>query len=92
MNPQHVLVTQGFETIDPTITVRISDIAIMQAAQCSDNFSVTQKIYGVSKLFIAPEVLTNPKKTTGKADIYSIGVMLYALIANDLKEIINAKH
>ena len=64
----------------------------MQAAQCNDSFSVTEKIYGVSKLFIAPEVLTNPKKATGKADVYSVGVMLYALIANDLKEIINVKH
>ena len=64
----------------------------MQAAQCSDSFNVTEKIYGVSKLFIAPEVLTNPKKVTGKADVYSLGVMLYALIANDLKETTNTKH
>ena len=64
----------------------------MQAAQCSNDFSVTEKIYGVSKLFIAPEVMTNPKKATGKADIYSLGVILYALIVNDLKEITNTKH
>ena len=56
LNPQHVIVTRGFDTIDPTIVVRITDIAILEVAKCLDNVSVMQKLNGISKLFLAPEL------------------------------------
>ena len=58
----------------------------MQVAQCADNLSVIEKVHGISKLYIAPEVRVNPSKSSGKADVYSLGVILYALIANDIQE------
>ena len=56
LNPQHVVVTRGFDTIDPTIVVRITDIAIMEVAKCLDDVSVIKEINGISKLFMAPEL------------------------------------
>ena len=40
---------------------------------------------------MAPEVWSNPKKASGKADVYSVGVILYALITNDLQEAYTTK-
>ena len=48
--------TRGFDTIDPTIVVRITDIAIMEVAKCLDDVSVIKEINGISKLFMAPEL------------------------------------
>ena len=56
LNPQHVIVTRGFDTIDPTIVVRIADIAILEVAKCIDDVSVMKEINGISKLFMAPEL------------------------------------
>ena len=56
LNPQHVIVTRGFDTIDPTIVVRITDIAIIELAKCLDDVNVIKEINGLSKLFLAPEL------------------------------------
>ena len=81
LNPQHVIVTRGFDTIDPTITVRITEIATMQLAQSLDDINVIKEINGISKLFLAPEIQLNTTKASAKADVYSLGVILYTLIA-----------
>ena len=86
LNPQHVIVTRGFETIDPTITVKITEIAIMELAQCLDDIDVIKEINGISKLFLAPEIQIDSTKASAKADVYSLGVILYSLIAYDLTE------
>ena len=43
---------------------------------------------GLNKLFLAPEVLQRKTKLSGKADVYSIGVILYSLVATDLQDIL----
>ena len=86
LNPQHVIVTWGFDTIDPTITVRITEISTMVLAQCMEDVNVIKEINGISKLFLAPEIQLDSTKASAKADVYSLGVILYALIAFDLKE------
>ena len=86
LNPQHVIVTRGFDTIDPTITVRITEIAVMELAQCLDDVSVIKEINGFNKLYLAPEIQMDSTKASAKADVYSLGVILYSLIAYDLTE------
>ena len=86
LNPQHVIVTRGFDTIDPTITVRITEIAVMELAQCLDDISVIKEINSFNKLFLAPEIQMDSAKASAKADVYSLGVILYSLIAYDLTE------
>ena len=76
-----MIVTRGFETIDPKITVKITDIAIMEFAQFFDDIRVIKEINGISKLFLAPEIQLNSSKASAKADVYSLGVILYSLIA-----------
>ena len=87
LNPQHVIITRGFDTIDPTITVRITEIATMQLVECclDDDVNMVKEINGISKLFLAPEIQLDSTKASAKADVYSLGVILYALIAYDLK-------
>ena len=41
---------------------------------------------GVNKLFMAPECFSDTEKITSKADIYSLGVIIYLIIAWDLQE------
>ena len=81
LNPQHVIVTRGFDTIDPKITVRITEIAVMELVQFLDDIRVIKEINGISKLFLAPEIQLDSTKASSKADVYSLGVILYILIA-----------
>ena len=81
LNPQHVIATRGFDAIDPKITVRITDIAIMELAQLLDDIRVIKEINGISKLYLAPEIQLDSTKASAKADVYSLGVILYTLIA-----------
>ena len=39
---------------------------------------------GVNKLFLAPEILKGTKNVTDKADVYSVGAILYSLLFKDL--------
>ena len=48
------------------------------------HIKVTDKICGISKLFMAPECFETTEKITYKADIYSLGVIIYLIIAWDL--------
>ena len=43
-----------------------------------------QNMCGVNKLFLAPEILKGTKNVTEKADVYSVGAILYTLIFKDL--------
>ena len=58
----------------------------MELAQCLDDISVIKEINGISKLFLAPELQLDSTKASAKADVYSLGVILYALIAFDLTD------
>ena len=46
-----------------------------------DDTSVIKEINGISKLFLAPEIQQDSTKASAKADVYSLGVILYTLIA-----------
>ena len=49
--------------------------------QCLDEASVIKEINGINKLFLAPEIQLDATKASAKADVYSLGVILYTLIA-----------
>ena len=53
-------------------------------ADLATHIKVSDKICGISKLFMAPECLNTTEKITYKADIYSLGVIVYLIIAWDL--------
>ena len=58
----------------------------MELAQCLDDVSVIKEINGFNKLYLAPEIQMDSTKASAKADVYSLGVILYSLIAYDLTE------
>ena len=55
-------------------------------ADLATHIKVTEKISGINKLFMAPECFNDTEKVTFKADIYSLGVIIYLIIAWDLQE------
>ena len=56
----------------------------MVLAQCMEDVIVIKEINGISKLFLAPEIQLDSTNASAKSDVYSLGVILYALIAFDL--------
>ena len=46
-----------------------------------EDVRVIKEINGISKLFLAPEIQLGSTKVSAKADVYSLGVILYTLIA-----------
>ena len=61
----------------------------MQIAESSDLFKVIDKMCGLNKLFLAPEVLQKKTNLSGKTDVYSVGVILYSLVATDLQDLLS---
>ena len=53
-------------------------------ADLATHINVLDKICGINKLFMAPECFDKNEKITYKADIYSLGVIIYLIIAWDL--------
>ena len=53
-------------------------------ADLATHINVLDKICGISKFFMAPECFDKNEKITYKADIYSLGVIIYLIIAWDL--------
>ena len=55
----------------------------MQVVDCANN-NVVQNMCEVNKLFLAPEILKGINNVTDKADVYSVGAILYSLLFKDL--------
>ena len=56
-------------------------------ADLASHTKVTEKMSAINKLFMAPECFSvETERITPKADIYSLGVILYLMIAWDLQE------
>ena len=55
-------------------------------ADLATHTKVTEKMSGINKFFMAPECFNESERITSKADIYSLGVILYLIIAWDLQE------
>ena len=55
-------------------------------ADLATHTKVTEKMSGINKLFMAPECFYETERVTSKVDVYSLGVILYLIIAWDLQE------
>ena len=94
LTPASVIVTEGNHVIDNDIKVRITDVAIVQLLEFSGSFSV-KKIGGIDRSFLAPEIILSTNKQasfepiTAKADVWSVGAILYVLITGGLKDLVD---
>lgn len=82
LSPKHINITQGFLKEDP-ILLELADVAILQLVDIIDNVSLDDKICGLNSIFFAPEI-HGRKAVTPKADVWSIGAILYFLIVNSV--------
>ena len=76
--------------MDHDVSLRITDVAIMQLIELTGSFNM-KKICGIDRCFLAPElVIKDPSiNITPKADVWSIGVILYILVAGGMKELVD---
>ena len=61
--------------------VSLSNVNIMQLLNIlEENCNVMDKIRGIQRFFISPEVTESSDNATDKSDVYSLGSILYMLI------------
>ena len=82
LTPEHVCIVEGFLAMESSITLQISDIAAVQLLDRPRIMNLTDKISSFDKVFLAPELImaNGALHATIKADIYSVGVILYFLV------------
>ena len=88
LSPSNVIVTEGLHVMENVVTLRISDVAILQLLDLTGNFNV-KKICGIDRCFLAPELLLKDHgvEISTKADVWSVGVILYVLITGGMKDL-----
>ena len=57
LTPKSVIVTQGLHIDETEIKLRISHIAIMQLIDVPEHLSLEDKMCGVNRVYLAPEIL-----------------------------------
>ena len=89
LSPWNVIVTEGLHVMENDVKLRIADAAIMQLLDLTGTFSV-KKICGIDRCFIAPEILLKDPSIviTSKADVWSVGVILYIIITGGMKDLV----
>ena len=58
----------------------------MQLIDCQTDASQADKICAINRIFVAPEVKNEKSIVTESADIWSIGAILYFLVASQVLE------
>ena len=58
----------------------------MQLLDIPHRLSISDHISGANRIYLAPELLDEEAIITGKADIYSMGAILYLLITKGVSE------
>ena len=86
--PWNIIVTEGLHVMEDEVSLRIADVAIMQFLDLTTSFNV-KKICGIDRCFLAPELLLNDPSVaiSPKADVWSVGVILYIMISGGMKDI-----
>ena len=86
MSPKHIRVTEGFNISGgQPITLILKNIAVMQLIDCTSGVTFMEKICGMNRTFVAPEIEHNASKVTPLADVWSVGVILYVIIAGCIR-------
>ena len=86
LSPKHIRVTGGFhdKVESDAIKLSIKDLALMQLLDCRGATALDDKICGSNRIFFAPEIKDEAAKVTPLADVWSLGAILYVLIANSV--------
>ena len=89
LSPKNLIVTEGLHVMENDVKLRIADAAIMQLLDLTGTFSM-KKICGIDRCFIAPEILLKDPSIviTSKADVWSVGVILYIIITGGMKDLV----
>ena len=82
--PKNVIVTQGLSVGDSAIKLHISYIAMMQLIDVPEHLTIHNKMCGLNRLYMAPEVKEGHRQITPKADVWSTGVILYLIVTGNV--------
>ena len=86
LSPKHIRVTDGFQIQgDKPIKLHLKNIAVMQFIDCMSGVTFFNKVCGLNRNYMAPEVEHNASNATPLVDVWSMGVILYVLIAGCIR-------
>ena len=90
LRPQSVKFSaESLNVVQNTLKLHLSNIAI---SQMLDLNQTQVKVLGIECAFLAPEVLLQAMQAGPKADVYSVGVILYALAMGKLQLVSNSSN
>ena len=76
-----MIVNHGLHIDSSSIEIQVTDVAMMQLIDVPEKLKMYEKkICGLNRLFCAPEVQANRENCTNKADVWSLGVILYFMV------------
>ncbi|MEH6471010.1 MAG: serine/threonine-protein kinase [Halopseudomonas sp.] len=85
LKPTNIMVSGGFQTESIKITdFGIAKMAEEELAQAAENETLTGTQTAIGALpYMAPEAIATPREVTVAADVWSLGAMMYELLAGE---------
>ena len=84
LTPQNIIALQGFDP-DQAIKLKLVDLPILQLIDVIYP-KLHKKIFGVDRMFMAPEIIQGNQVVSAKADTWTLGVILYIIITGGVTE------
>lgn len=87
LSPKHIGVMSGFKFKGDPIQLFIKNLAVLQLIDCTSGVPLSEKTCGLNNTFMAPEIEDISSVVTPLADVWSLGAILYSLVAGCIRNI-----